>query len=115
MKVLVDYRPVKEDEVGVARGEMVQVLETSQSRGYRIKRLNSSSNAEGWVPIHVLNLLTNGPRRPGWTFKKFRKPSFNTRKDSSGKLSTITDIAELNSANKPDLSSKTITTSEITR
>ncbi len=94
MKVLVDYRPIKEDEVGVARGEMVKVLEVSPARGYRVRRLNSSANTEGWVPTYVLNLLTSSTKRPGWAFKKFRKPSFNTRKESSSKLSTISDSTE---------------------
>lgn len=39
----------------------------------------------GWVPSYVLNLLTANPRRPVWTFKKFRKPSFG-KKDSKSDL-----------------------------
>ena len=35
------------------------------------------------MPTYVLNLLTTGPghhRKPAWTFRKFRKPSFNRTK-----------------------------------
>ena len=84
VKVLVDYRPVRDDEVGVSRGDLVQVVEVNPGRGYKVRK--PQQQTEGWVPTYVLNLLTGGPRRPAWTFKKFRKPSFSNRKDSSGKL-----------------------------
>ena len=88
VKVLVDYRPVRDDEIGVSRGDLVQVAEVNPNRGYKIRKQHAT--AEGWVPTYVLNLLTGGPRRPAWTFKKFRKPSFSNRKDSSGKLVRFT-------------------------
>jgi hypothetical protein len=85
--------PVRDDEIGVARGDLVQVTDVNIGRGYRVRKQMSPQQqqqqqqpSEGWVPTYVLNLLTTGPRRPAWTFRKFRKPSFNNRKDSSGKL-----------------------------
>ena len=87
--------PVRDDEIGVARGDLVQVTDVNIGRGYRVRKQLSPQQqqqqqqqqpTEGWVPTYVLNLLTTGPRRPAWTFRKFRKPSFNNRKDSSGKL-----------------------------
>ena len=86
VKVLVDYRPVKDDEIGVTKGLMVEVLDVdSQRGGYLVRKQDHSlGKQEGWVPTYVLNLLTSGPRRQPWTFRKFRKPSFSSgRKDSS--------------------------------
>ncbi len=85
VKVLVDYKPVREDEVAVSRGELVEVRECASeassaaragSGGYLVA---TSRGEQGWVPGYVLNLLTstNNPRKPAWTFKKFRKPSFS--------------------------------------
>jgi hypothetical protein len=66
----------------------LQVVDVCSGRGYRVrKQPQHQQQHEGWVPTYVLNLLTTGgPRRPAWTFRKFRKPSFSNRKDSSGKL-----------------------------
>ena len=86
VKVLVDYRPVRDDDIAVFRGDVVLVVDIDSGRGYRVKKQGAPPHVEGWVPGYVLNLLTGGPRRPAWTFRKFRKPSFNNRKDSSGKL-----------------------------
>jgi hypothetical protein len=38
VKVVIDHRPVREDEVAVTRGDLVLVLEVSSARGYRIRK-----------------------------------------------------------------------------
>lgn len=109
VKVLVDYRAVKEDEVNVSRGQMVSVLDTDSLRGgYLVRKVAAvaaaatDKKAEGWVPNYVLNLLTTAgtvpgggggaaslgsinsgapPKKPAWAFKKFRKPSFSSKKE----------------------------------
>lgn len=80
VKVLVDYRPVREDEVAVAKGESVLVVASDPMRGYRVRR--DDDNA-GWLPAYVLMLLSSNPRKPAWTFRKLRKPSFSSSKSSS--------------------------------
>jgi hypothetical protein len=66
---------------------MVEVRETSSASsnasraggGYLIAISGGGGgDQQGWVPSYVLNLLTNNPKRPAWTFKKFRKPSFSS-------------------------------------
>ena len=100
------FRPVRDDEIGVFKGQTVQVLDVdSQRGGYLVRPQDhndssgtvgggstgdqsakssfSSTVPSGWVPTYVLNLLTTGPghhRKPAWTFRKFRKPSFNRTK-----------------------------------
>ena len=85
-----DYKPVKEDEVQVFRGDQVTVLGSQASKGYRIRK---DTKQEGWVPTYVLNLLTSNPRKPAWTFKKFRKPSFSKKEKE---LSSSSIYANLN-------------------
>ena len=104
VKVLVDYRPIKEDEIGVLKGQMVSVLDIDSLHrgGYLVRRLDplqaqQTGKQEGWVPTYVLNLLTSGPRKPAWTFRKFRKPSFSNRKDSSVTSSPSTPPATVTS------------------
>lgn len=81
VKVLVDYKPVKEDEVQVFRGDQVTVLESLPAKGYRVRK---DTQQMGWIPTYVLHLLSSNPRKPAWTFKKFRKPSFSKKeKDPS--------------------------------
>jgi hypothetical protein len=74
----------KHSSLFVSYKEKKVFLTSAPGRGYKIRKQHQMT--EGWVPTYVLNLLTGGPRRPAWTFKKFRKPSFSSRKDSSGKL-----------------------------
>ena len=88
-KVLVDYRPVNNDEVAVDRGDSVQVREATPHGRYLVA---TQSGREGWVPGYVLNLLTTGPpKKPpatgSWTFKnRFKKhqSSGNLKEDSGG-------------------------------
>ena len=73
-KVLVDYRPVNDEEVVVYRGDTVQIREVTPNRGYLVV---TQSGHEGWVPGYVLNLMTGSIKKPtstSWTFKnRFRK------------------------------------------
>ena len=98
VKVMVDYRQVKENEVSVNRGDVVTVLEI-ESNAYKIATCQSQ---EGWVPSYVLTLISpsaatsaaGAKKHGGWNFKKFRRPSFG-RKDksvSSGSLITPTSV-----------------------
>lgn len=86
-KVLVDYRPVNDDEVVVDRGDAVQVREVTPHGRYLVV---TPSGREGWVPGYVLNLLTTSPsKKPvttgSWTFKsRFKKQqSSGTLKEDS--------------------------------
>lgn len=59
MRVVQDYSALKENEICVSQGEVVQVMATNQQNMYLVHRpLNSQSPAaEGWVPGHVLGPL----------------------------------------------------------
>uniref|UniRef100_A0A3Q2Z9T8 Kalirin RhoGEF kinase a n=1 Tax=Hippocampus comes TaxID=109280 RepID=A0A3Q2Z9T8_HIPCM len=56
MRVAQDYSALKENEICVSQGEMVQVLATNQQNMYLVYRPADSQSpaAEGWVPGHVL-------------------------------------------------------------
>ncbi len=89
VKVLVDYKPVKNGEIGVSKGQTVRVLEvdTDGAGAYRV----SSSGSEGWVPAYVLNLVSSG-KKP-WSIKgRFRRPSFG-KKDSRPDVTVATAAA----------------------
>ncbi|XP_037542667.1 kalirin [Nematolebias whitei] len=60
MRVVQDYSALKENEICVWQGEVVQVMATNQQNMYLVHRpINSQSPAaEGWVPGHVLGSLT---------------------------------------------------------
>ena len=96
VKVLVDYKPVKDDEVQVFRGDQVTVLGSQPAKGYRIrKEQQQQQQQEGWVPTYVLNLLTSSnPRKPAWTFKKFRKPSFSKKEKELSSSSIYANMNE---------------------
>ena len=87
-KVLVDYRPVNDDEIAVDRGNVVQVREVSPHGRYLVA---TKIGREGWVPGYVLlNLLTTSPSKKtaitgSWAFKNsFRKQqSSGTLKEDS--------------------------------
>ena len=90
-KVLVDYRPVNDDEVVVYRGATVQVREVTPNRGYLVV---TQSGHEGWVPGYVLNLMTDSIKKTtstSWTFKnRFRKQqSCGTLKGESSRNTTM--------------------------
>ncbi|XP_078716213.1 kalirin-like isoform X1 [Lampetra fluviatilis] len=62
MLVTADYRAVREDEVSVAQGEVVQVLATNQQNLYLVYRAATPTcpAAEGWIPGHVLGHAGQG-------------------------------------------------------
>lgn len=55
-RVLCDYVAVREDEVTVHKGEVVQVLTTTPHGMFLVHRPanESSPAAEGWLPAHVI-------------------------------------------------------------
>ncbi|XP_069191995.1 triple functional domain protein isoform X3 [Procambarus clarkii] len=98
VKVLADFTAVREDEISVTRGEVIQVISSNVLRGYLVHRAASSSSpaAEGWVPSNVVlpsaypDPPTTPPASPTHTgtyyesqvkkhWIKFRKPSFSKR------------------------------------
>ncbi|XP_015821204.1 kalirin isoform X3 [Nothobranchius furzeri] len=56
MRVTQDYSALKENEISVSEGELVQVLATNQQNMHLVFRQADSQSpaAEGWVPGHVL-------------------------------------------------------------
>ncbi|KAK7084957.1 hypothetical protein SK128_027775 [Halocaridina rubra] len=99
VKVLADFTALREDEISVTRGEVIQVITSNALRGYLVHRAatNTSPAAEGWVAASVLlpssypDLPTTPPASPTHTsaqyenqsskkpWIKFRKPSFSKR------------------------------------
>ena len=97
VKVLVDYRPVREDEAAVGKGQAVRVTAADPERGaYKVA---AATGAEGWVPSYVLTLLSSSSGASAasrktsattWNIRsKFRRPSFG-RKDSRGIAEQVT-------------------------
>merc|ERR1719273_2771903 len=85
---MIDYRAVREDEVSVAKGDLVTVVASNLSRGYLVHRAavtQVSPGAEGWIPSYCLHLAGAASKKPSsWAFK-IRKQSAPRlgRQDSS--------------------------------
>ena len=62
--IMEDYAALKEDEISVTKGEVVQILAANQHNMFLVYRSadNQSPAMEGWVPGHVLNFT--GPAPP---------------------------------------------------
>uniref|UniRef100_A0A4W5Q0R9 Kalirin RhoGEF kinase n=1 Tax=Hucho hucho TaxID=62062 RepID=A0A4W5Q0R9_9TELE len=60
MMVTEDYSALKENEICVIQGEMVQIMATNQQHMYLVYRSANSQSpaAEGWIPGHILGPLT---------------------------------------------------------
>lgn len=60
MRVTQDYSALKENEICVSKGDVVQVLATNQQNMYLVFRPadSQSPEAEGWLPGHVLGPST---------------------------------------------------------
>lgn len=60
MMVTQDYSALKENEICVIQGEMVQIMATNQQNMYLVYRSANSQSpaAEGWIPGHILGPLT---------------------------------------------------------
>lgn len=56
MLVTQDYQAVKEDEINVTQGEVVQILACNQQNMFLVFRAANelSPAAEGWIPGYVL-------------------------------------------------------------
>jgi triple functional domain protein len=87
VKVSADYSAIREDEVSVTKGEMVQIIASNQHNMLLVHRPanDTSPAAEGWIPSHVLGHKDgdNGFRKSWHSALKIRKPSFTKDKSSS--------------------------------
>uniref|UniRef100_H2LKV3 non-specific serine/threonine protein kinase n=1 Tax=Oryzias latipes TaxID=8090 RepID=H2LKV3_ORYLA len=74
MLVTQDYVAVKEDEISVAQGEVVQMLASNQQNMFLVYRAANehSPAAEGWIPGYVLGHTSTSvtPELPEGTIKK---------------------------------------------
>ncbi|XP_059801136.1 triple functional domain protein-like isoform X4 [Hypanus sabinus] len=100
MLVTHDYTAVKEDEINVCQGEVVQILASNQQNMFLVFRAATDQcpAAEGWIPGYVLghttNIITDNPegtlkKSTSWhTALRLRKKSEKKDKDSKkeGKL-----------------------------
>ncbi|XP_071476198.1 triple functional domain protein-like [Diadema antillarum] len=62
--IVEDYTAVKEDEISVSKGEVVQILAANQHNMFLVYRAadNQSPAMEGWIPGQVMNFT--GPSPP---------------------------------------------------
>uniref|UniRef100_A0A8C7WL56 non-specific serine/threonine protein kinase n=1 Tax=Oncorhynchus mykiss TaxID=8022 RepID=A0A8C7WL56_ONCMY len=83
MMVTQDYSALKENEICVIQGEMVQIMATNQQNMYLVYRSanNQSPAAEGWIPGHILGPLTK-TKSLSWNTLRSRK---RTEKEINGK------------------------------
>ncbi|KAF7651751.1 hypothetical protein LDENG_00106340 [Lucifuga dentata] len=74
MLVTQDYVAVKEDEISVVQGEVVQILASNQQNMFLVYRASSEQcpAAEGWIPGYVLGHTSASitPELPEGTIKK---------------------------------------------
>uniref|UniRef100_A0A674C7L5 non-specific serine/threonine protein kinase n=1 Tax=Salmo trutta TaxID=8032 RepID=A0A674C7L5_SALTR len=94
MMVTQDYSALKENEICVIQGEMVQIMATNQQNMYLVYRSANSQSpaAEGWIPGHILGPLTKTlkdsaadasiKKSLSWNTLRSRK---RTEKDINGK------------------------------
>ncbi|GCC25469.1 hypothetical protein chiPu_0003879, partial [Chiloscyllium punctatum] len=95
MLVTYDYTAVKEDEINVCQGEVVQILASNQQNMFLVFRAATDQcpAAEGWIPGYVLGHTTIIiPDNPEGTLKKstswhtaLRLRKKNEKKDKDGK------------------------------
>ncbi|XP_029566800.1 kalirin isoform X2 [Salmo trutta] len=126
MMVTQDYSALKENEICVIQGEMVQIMATNQQNMYLVYRSANSQSpaAEGWIPGHILGPLTKTLKDSTADASIKKSLSWNTlrsrkraEKDSSGKgdakvenglrkpkeiLSTKVTVKESNSSEESD-------------
>ena len=67
VKVTSDYTAVREDEISVTKGELIQILSSNQQGAYLVHRpVNETSPAaEGWIPASVLTPKEDNGVRQG--------------------------------------------------
>ncbi|XP_076827422.1 LOW QUALITY PROTEIN: triple functional domain protein [Brachyhypopomus gauderio] len=75
MLVTQDYVALKEDEISVTQGEVVQILASNQQSMFLVFRAATEQGpaAEGWIPGRVLGHTSAGT--PDWTDGTFKKSS----------------------------------------
>lgn len=63
MLVTRDYTAVKEDEINVYQGEVVQILASNQQSMFLVFRAATDDcpAAEGWIPSYVLGHTSSAP------------------------------------------------------
>ena len=72
MLVTQDYVALKEDEISVLQGEVVQILASNQQNMFLVFRAATEQGpaAEGWIPGHVLGHTSPvSPDHPEGTVK----------------------------------------------
>lgn len=72
MLVTQDYVALKEDEINVCQGEVVQILASNQQNMFLVFRAatDQSPAAEGWIPGYVLgHTSASTPDAPEGTIK----------------------------------------------
>lgn len=94
MLVTHDYTAVKEDEINVYQGEVVQILASNQQNMFLVFRAATDQcpAAEGWIPGYVLGhtsaVIMDNPDGtikwvPVFVYKRGRKTNFNLVKASN--------------------------------
>ncbi|GFO00003.1 kalirin-like isoform x11, partial [Plakobranchus ocellatus] len=92
-RILFDYQAIKEDEVTVSKGELVQIISTNHQNMFLIHRPANSVSpaAEGWVPCHVIGPRdgdgSSSLRKGSKQMFKIKKPVFRSpqRADFDGR------------------------------
>ena len=65
LRVVSDFAALKEDEISVSKDELVQILAANQHNHFLVHRPanRESPAAEGWIPGHVLGVMTSSASR----------------------------------------------------
>ena len=65
LQVVADFAALKEDEISVSKDELVQILAANQHNHFLVHRPanRESPAAEGWIPGHVLGVMTSSAAR----------------------------------------------------
>jgi len=96
VRVLVDFRPTKADEINVSKGQMVRVSDADGDRVRIVVQHGGAKDAAGWVPAYVINLLsgkkssTSSSSSLAAGLRKLRRPSFG-KKDSKAEVANAAE------------------------
>ncbi|KAJ8253327.1 hypothetical protein GJAV_G00211670 [Gymnothorax javanicus] len=114
MMVTQDYNALKENEICVAQGEMVQILATNQQNMYLVYRPANSTSpaAEGWVPGDILRPLSKTllDNADGGIKKSLSWHTLRSRKRAEKEAGCKSDTKVENGLRKP----KEVLTSKVT-
>ncbi|KAK3762374.1 hypothetical protein RRG08_031956 [Elysia crispata] len=100
-RILFDYQAIKEDEVTVAKGELVQILGTNHQNMFLVHRPANSVSpaAEGWVPCHVIGPRdgdgSSSLRKGSKQMFKIKKPVFRSPQRAENDLKDGRDNGEI--------------------